>query len=144
MFKFLPFISVSDITNAIFNAIVSPIKTAIQKVLEAVLYPLLDALMPLLSTLFTSIVEPIINIIWTLLLGWLHIRFFHLFVGLLKVVDILEQGFNLFGGIENVKVKTSSGTKSDFLLNVFFTNTGITRIFWGVTLIAFAVSMVFG
>ena len=145
MFRFLPLISVKDITSAIFDAVVTPVTNAVGKVISTVLNTIInDVLMPILETFFKSLVEPILGIIGDLFMAWIHIRTYYLYVAVLKVIDILEYAFNIFGGVSDVTVVRNGQKSTDFLLNVFFTNSGISKIFWSITLLAFAVSLVFG
>ncbi len=145
MFKFLPLISVSDITNAIFEAVVSPIASAVSNVVSTALGLVINnVLTPALSFLFKSLVEPILGLIGDVLLAWIHVRTYYLYVAVLRVIDILEYAFNIFGGVSKVNVVEGKSTSSDFLLNIFFNNSGVSRVFWAITLLAFSVSLVFG
>lgn len=145
MFKFLPLISVKDITSAIFEAIVTPIAGAVSNVVSTALgFVINDVLSPMLKALFNSIVEPILGLIGDVLLAWLHVRTYYLYVAVLRIIDILEYAFNVFGGISKVNVIDGKSTSSDFLLNIFFSNSGVSYVFWGITLLAFGVSLIFG
>ena len=145
MFKFLPLISIKDITGAIFDAVVTPVTNAVGKVISTVLNTIInDVLMPILGPFFKSLVEPILGIIGDLFMAWIHIKSYYLYVAVLKVIDVLEYAFNIFGGVSDVTVVKNGQKSTDFLLNVFFTNSGISKIFWSITLLAFAVSLVFG
>ncbi len=142
MFKFLPLISIKDITDAIFGAVVEPVAKAVSSVVSTVLGIVInDVLSPALKVLFNSVVEPILGLIGDVLLAWLHIRTYYLYVAILRVIDVLEYAFNIFGGVSKVNVTNG---ESDFLLNIFFNNSAVSYVFWGITLLAFAVSLVFG
>lgn len=146
MFRFLPLISVKDITSQIYDAIITPITSAVSKAISVVLDTIINTvLIPALKPFFESLVEPILSLIGDVLLAWIHIRMYYLYVGILKIIDTLEYAFDIFSGVAKVKVIDGSpeGT-SDFLLNVFFTNSGITTVFRAITILAFAVSLVFG
>lgn len=145
MFRFLPLITVSDITNKIYDAIVKPITDAVGSVISYVLGKVInEALTPALKILFTSLVEPILSLIGEVLLSFIHIRTYYWYVAILRVIDVLEYAFNIFSGISEVEVMQDGVRSKDFLLNVFFTNSGISKVFWSITLLAFAVSLVFG
>lgn len=142
MFKFLPLISIREITDSIYGAIVDPIIESISKVISTALNAVINnVLMPLLKPFFESLVEPILGIIGEVFLAWVHIQTYYMYIAVLKVIDVLEYAFNIFGGISKVSVKNG---EPDFLLNIFFTNSGISRVFWAITLLAFAVSLIFG
>ena len=122
MFRFLPLISVKDITSAIFDAVVTPVTNAVGKVISTVLNTIInDVLMPILEPFFKSLVEPILGIIGDLFMAWIHIRTYYLYVAVLKVIDILEYAFNIFSGVSDVTVVRNGQKSTDFLLNVFFT-----------------------
>ncbi len=145
MFRFLPLISVKDITSAIFDAVVTPVTNAVGKVISTVLNTVInDVLMPILEPFFKSLVEPILGLIGDLFMAWIHIRTYYMYVAVLRVIDVLEYAFNIFGGVSDVTVVKDGQRSTDFLLNVFFTNSGVSKIFWSITLLAFAVSLVFG
>ena len=145
MFRFLPLISVKDITSAIFDAVVTPVTNAVGKVISTVLNTVInDVLMPILEPFFKSLVEPILGLIGDLFMAWIHIRTYYIYVAVLRVIDVLEYAFNIFGGVSDVTVVKDGQRSTDFLLNVFFTNSGVSKIFWSITLLAFAVSLVFG
>ncbi len=145
MFKFLPLISIKDITGAIYDAVVTPVTDAIGKVISTVLNTVInDVLIPVLGPFFKSLVEPILGLIGDLFLAWIHIRTYYLYVAVLRIIDILEYAFNIFGGVSDITVVKNGQRSSDFLLNVFFTNSGVSKIFWSITLLAFSVSIVFG
>ena len=61
---------------------------------------------------------------------------------LLKMVDIFEYAFNIFSGVKNVTVNNGSKETEDFFLNFLFTNSGISKVFWGLTGIAFLVAAI--
>ena len=78
MFRFLPLISVKDITSAIFDAVVTPVTNAVGKVISTVLNTIInDVLMPILEPFFKSLVEPILGIIGDLFMAWIHIRTYY-------------------------------------------------------------------
>ena len=145
MFKFLPLISIKDITGAIYDAVVTPVTNAVGKVISTVLNTVInDVLIPVLGPFFKALVEPILGLIGDLFLAWIHIKTYYWYVAVLKVIDVLEYAFNIFGGVSDVTVVKNGQRSSDFLLNVFFTNSGVSKIFWSITLLAFSISLVFG
>jgi len=66
-----------------------------------------------------------------------------IYLALLKVIDVFEYAFNVFGGISRVTLDKDGKISHDFLLNILFTNSGVSKIFWGITLIGFFVSIIF-
>ena len=63
---------------------------------------------------------------------------------LCKILDIVYNMFEVFAGIEMVTLRQSDGTLVDkFLINVFFDNSAINYIFWGMACIGIMLTFVF-
>lgn len=65
-----------------------------------------------------------------------------IYLGLLKVVDIFEYAFNIFSGVKNITVNNNGVENENYFLNFLFTNSGISKVFWGLTGIAFVIAVV--
>ena len=73
------------------------------------------------------------------LFDWLYTLLYGLLEGLLRLVKLIESFFDIFAGTAKVTYKGSS----QFLINVFFSNSAITNAFWGMTLIAMVLAFMF-
>ena len=70
------------------------------------------------------------------LLGWLLLLIFQL---LLKIVEIVESFFNIFAGTQKVYYDR----EPVYLFDLFFSNNAVTKMFWGMAIIAVVMSFGF-
>ena len=64
---------------------------------------------------------------------------YYLDIGLCKIVGVLDEMFQVFAGINKV---TYNGER-DYLVNVFFTNSTVSNVYWGMALIGIAMCFMF-
>ena len=136
--KVLTFIF-DKVLGPVIEAVIEPVIEAVLTKFSEILKTVISTMMPLIEKFLIDIAEPIFNLIISVLNAiWTPINF-AIFTGALKFIDLLENVFDIFAGISDV---TYNGSK-DFLLNVFFKNNMINRVFWGVTLIALSILVIF-
>lgn len=106
----------SSIFNWIFDKILSPIFSFVSSLLESVLGWLFNnVLSPLLQEVLWPIFTGLLDLIYSVLAG----IFYTILASLLKIIDSLQQAFNLFAGIDKVIYK---GEKYTLLEMVFHLN----------------------
>ena len=64
---------------------------------------------------------------------------YYLECGLCKIVFMMEQMFNVFSGVSTI----TYNKEPDVLINVFFYNTAVSNIYWGMAIIGIALSFGF-
>lgn len=136
-----------EVLNFIFDKVLGPIiEAVIEPILETVLTKFSEVLksavseiMPIIEKFLIDIAEPIFKLIISIIDAVLAPIKFTIFTGILKFMDLLENVFDIFSGITDVKY---NGSK-DFLLSVFFRNNTINRVFWTLTILAIAILVVF-
>ncbi len=127
------------VLGPVIEAVIEPIISTTLTKFSEILKSIVSAAMPIVEKFMIDIAEPIFNLIISVLNAiWTPINF-AIFTGALKLMDLLENVFDIFAGIADV---TYNGNK-DFLLSVFFRNNVINRVFWSVTVIALAILAIF-
>lgn len=136
--KVLNFI-VDKVLGPIIEAVIDPIMKAVMTQLSEIVKKLVSEMAPLVEQFLLDIAQPIFELIISVLeVVWTPMCF-TLFAGMLKIMDLFENIFDIFSGIADIEY---NGNK-DFLLNVFFKNNLINQVFWGITLLAIAILIIF-
>ena len=86
----------------------------------------------LLGDSFSSLIESILN-------ATIFKLAYYIETGLCRIINILQQLFGVFAGLERVK----SGDNYDYLVNVFFSNKAISNIYWAMAVMALALTIGF-
>lgn len=127
------------VLGPVIEAVIEPVIEAVLTKFSELLKTAVSTIIPLIEKFLIDIAEPIFNLAISVLNAiWTPINF-AIFTGALKFMDLLENVFDIFAGISDVTYNESK----DFLLNVFFKNNVINRVFWSVTLIALAILVIF-
>lgn len=135
------------IVTFIFDEVIGPV---VEKVIEPMLTEIFSAiselfkkavseLMPTIEKVLLEVAEPIFNLIISIINAILAPLRFSYFTGMLKFMDLLEKIFDIFSGVAEVEY---DGNK-DFLLNVFFKNNTINKVFWAITIVALGILIIF-
>ena len=82
--------------------------------------------------------ETLSGILESILNATIYRLLYYIARGLCKIVQFLDQMFRVFAGIDRV---TYNG-EQDYLINVFFRNSAVTNVYWGMALIG--IVMCFG
>ena len=85
-----------------------------------------------MGTTFSSLLEGILN-------ATLFKLFYHIETALCRIIGILTELFEVFAGLE----QASYDGKSNYLINIFFSNKAISNIYWGMALIGIALTIGF-
>ena len=84
------------------------------------------------------------DIILNALLYLIALILYYIEVLLCKILDLVYNMFEVFAGIEMVTIRQSDGSLVDkFLINVFFDNTAVNYVFWGMACIGIVLTFVF-
>ncbi len=86
----------------------------------------------LMESIGDAIKEAILNMIGTLL--------YYITIALMWIIQILQQLFNVFSGVDKVKY----GNDYQYLTTVFLNNQGVKNVYWGMALIGMLFVFVFG
>jgi hypothetical protein len=103
-------------------------------------------LIKLLVEAIRPILEWGIEFAGELLMGALADIFYELLVNLLKLVSFFSSAFFAFAGINNIALRTASGgfaQSNTFLLQYLMDNSGITKMYWILTILSAALCLVF-
>ncbi|MBQ9719909.1 MAG: hypothetical protein IJV64_04360, partial [Oscillospiraceae bacterium] len=92
----------------------------------------------LINTVLEGIYDVIYSVMELVLDSFVGRLLYYAETGLCKIVEMLNQMFQVFAGI----TKVSYDGEKDYLVNIFFNNRSITNVYWGMALIGIA--MAFG
>ena len=92
----------------------------------------------LINTVLEGIYDVIYSVMELVLDSFVGRLLYYAETGLCKVVEMLNQMFQVFAGI----TKVSYDGEKDYLVNIFFNNRSITNVYWGMALIG--IVMAFG
>ena len=85
-----------------------------------------------MGSTFSSLLEGILN-------ATLFKLFYHIEAALCRIIGILTELFEVFAGLE----QASYDGKSNYLINIFFSNKAISNIYWAMALIGIALTFGF-
>ena len=85
-----------------------------------------------MGSTFSSLLEGILN-------ATLFKLFYHIEAALCRIIGILTELFEVFAGLE----QASYDGKSNYLINIFFSNKAISNIYWGMALIGVVLTIGF-
>ncbi|MCD8082310.1 MAG: hypothetical protein LUE86_01990 [Clostridiales bacterium] len=94
-----------------------------------------NVLAPILKDIFEIIAKYFLTLIWSLFSEWLLL----LLTMLCSLVDFVENIFNIFAGISLIEVEG----EQTYLLDAFMQRSEITTAFTWITVLAFAIGMIF-
>lgn len=103
---------------------------------------LANVVQPLITTSLSEALVVIVAILVRILAWWLYIYMLEL----LTVVDMLQGMFDVFAGLAKVGITgqlSPAGPSEDYLINIFFGYSQVSRVFWGITLISFVLAFAF-
>ncbi len=125
----------STIFNWVFDQILSPIVKFISSLLEKVLGWLFDNV---LEPLLVSVLYPLFRSLLDLVMEILGQVFYGLLAELLKIIDAMQEAFNIFAGIQEV---TYDNRLTAPLLEILFRMNAVQRAVLVITAIGFALTM---
>ncbi|MCL2455920.1 MAG: hypothetical protein FWD19_00050, partial [Defluviitaleaceae bacterium] len=131
MINFLPFGIVDEIGKMLLDAL--------RSVLEGIFG---KAVKPLFDNLAENIVAFLLEALWAMIIQTVNMLLYNLLIGLLFVLDMFAYAFDIFAGMQPIIVDTATG-KPDVMFNIFFSHSGISRAFWGITAIALILCVFF-
>ena len=101
-----------------------------------------NSVKPLFDDFFANIVPFLLEAIWSTIVTAWNMTLYNLFIMLLFILDMIAHTFDIFTGMQDIVVDTATGRR-DALFNIFFNHSGISRAFWGITIIACALCIAF-
>ncbi len=128
-----------EVLGPVIEKIIEPVLTEVFSAISEVFKLAVSTVMPVIENVLIEVAEPIFNLIISIINAiWTPLRF-AFFTKMLTFMDLLENIFDIFSGVAEVKY---NGSK-DFLLNVFFKNNTINKVFWAITIVALAILIIF-
>ena len=127
----------STIFNWVFDKILSPVVKFLSSLLEKVLGWLFDNV---LEPLLVSVLYPMFKSLLDMVVKMLGEVFYGLLVDFLKIIDAMQEAFNIFAGIQEV---TYDNRLTAPLLEILFRMNAVQRSVLVITAIGFALTMLF-
>ena len=92
-----------------------------------------------MAELFSGISDTVLDGIQAILYATIYKLLYYLAVGCCWIINLLYSMFEVMAGLS----KVSYNGDYDYLINVFFSNTTVSKIYWGMALIGLAVGFAF-
>ncbi len=127
----------STIFNWVFNKILSPVIKFLSSLLEKVLSWLFDKV---LEPLLVTVLYPLFKSLLDMIVKMLGEVFYGLLADFLKIIDAMQEAFNIFAGIQEV---TYDKRLKAPLLEILFRMNAVQRSVLVITAIGFALTMLF-
>lgn len=125
-----------NIWDSILKYILEPLKSFLKLIFNTVFGTIINSiLVPVLTKLAEYLVKPILELIWAIIKPLLWEIFYLLFTAMLKFLDILEEGFRIFSGMNTVQVQVGGKVENMPLLEAILNHTGLGTILYMVTAI---------
>ncbi|MCL2126287.1 MAG: hypothetical protein FWH33_09920, partial [Oscillospiraceae bacterium] len=96
-----------------------------------------------LEWIVAPVVEFILNTIWPFIYSAGQYILLVILILPFWIINLLEQAVNIFSGVQDISVTEGGVTRQMNILNYFFGQSVVTRVFWGITIIAAALCLGF-
>ena len=92
-----------------------------------------------MADLFGGVSDTIMNGIQAILYATIYKFLYYISVGFCWIIDLLYSMFEVMAGLS----KVSYDGNFDYLINIFFANTAVSKVYWGMAMIGLVAGFAF-